>query len=117
MTIIKLSLERRTYTGEGVEQTCTTTELTERDFTPTQLAALAHIVANAGRDPVLPAGLYVVEPPATLTHDQARSIAKRAMAQQQGFTGDACDNCGAFAVKRTGKCTTCDACGSTGGCG
>jgi hypothetical protein len=33
------------------------------------------------------------------------------------FTGDSCGNCGSFAVTRTGKCTTCQECGATGGCG
>ena len=34
-----------------------------------------------------------------------------------GFTGDACDMCGNFRLVRTGTCTTCLDCGSTGGCG
>ena len=33
------------------------------------------------------------------------------------FTGDSCDGCGSFAITRTGKCTTCQQCGRTGGCG
>jgi hypothetical protein len=117
MCVRSLNLTVQTYVGEGIEQTCTTAQLTERDFTATQLAALGHIFANAGRDPAPPVSLTSSAESTSVTHDQAHTIAKQAMAKQAGYTGDACDNCGAFAVKRTGKCTTCDACGATGGCG
>lgn len=30
--------------------------------------------------------------------------------------GDLCNNCGNFAMIRTGKCSTCQACGTTSGC-
>ena len=33
-----------------------------------------------------------------------------------GFTGDTCDKCGSFSIIRTGSCTTCQDCGSSGGC-
>ena len=33
------------------------------------------------------------------------------------LTGDCCQDCGSFAMVRTGVCTTCQACGSSsGGC-
>ncbi|WP_238232486.1 hypothetical protein [Methylobacterium thuringiense] len=41
----------------------------------------------------------------------------RETAIAQGFTADACDTCGAFAMKRSGTCMTCTACGATTGCG
>lgn len=48
------------------------------------------------------------------TGDKAE-LSRRAIAQ--GFTGEMCDKCQQFAMVRTGKCTTCNNCGSTsGGC-
>jgi hypothetical protein len=38
-------------------------------------------------------------------------------AQAEAFTGEVCDGCGGFRVVRTGKCSTCQDCGTTGGCG
>lgn len=40
----------------------------------------------------------------------------RAAAVAGGFTGDACDVCLAFAMRRSGTCLTCTVCGSTTGC-
>lgn len=37
-------------------------------------------------------------------------------AKEQGYTGDPCDICGSFRVKRTGPCTVCEECGSNSGC-
>ncbi|OCC05227.1 hypothetical protein BA190_10005 [Labrys sp. WJW] len=37
-------------------------------------------------------------------------------ARAQGFTGDACPNCGNFAMRQAGTCATCTACGETTGC-
>jgi hypothetical protein len=34
-----------------------------------------------------------------------------------GYTGDACDACGGWKVRRVGPCTVCDDCGKGGGCG
>lgn len=48
---------------------------------------------------------------------QAVTLTQREIAAGQGFTGDACTTCGAFAMKRAGTCLTCQACGSTTGCG
>ncbi len=41
---------------------------------------------------------------------------KIAAARSQGYTGDMCSNCGAFAMKQAGHCLCCDACGTTTGC-
>lgn len=45
------------------------------------------------------------------------TIDKVLEAQAKGYTGEACDNCGTFAMVRTGKCSTCQNCAGTGGCG
>ena len=42
------------------------------------------------------------------------SVVERA--RLQGFTGDACDDCGSFTMVRNGTCTKCDTCGATSGC-
>lgn len=47
--------------------------------------------------------------PATMTQAE--------IARAQGFTGDVCRQCGSFAMKRTGTCQTCTACGFNEGCG
>ena len=39
------------------------------------------------------------------------------IARAQGFTGDCCDSCGTFTMKRSGTCLTCANCGTTSGCG
>ena len=41
----------------------------------------------------------------------------RKVAKQQGYTGDICSICGSSKMRRTGKCDTCEECGTTGGCG
>lgn len=33
------------------------------------------------------------------------------------FEGDPCESCKMFTMLRTGKCTTCQNCGASGGCG
>ena len=39
------------------------------------------------------------------------------IARASGYTGDVCQTCGEFRMKRSGTCLTCEACGSTsGGC-
>jgi hypothetical protein len=59
----------------------------------------------------------------TVTHvpvaglDRAPLMTQAEIARSQGFTGDCCDGCGQFAMKRGGTCLTCQACGSTTGCG
>ncbi|HLD75213.1 MAG TPA: vitamin B12-dependent ribonucleotide reductase, partial [Bdellovibrionota bacterium] len=39
-----------------------------------------------------------------------------AMAQMQGYEGDACIECGQFTMVRNGSCLKCNSCGSTSGC-
>ncbi len=34
----------------------------------------------------------------------------------QGYTGDACPECGSFTMARNGSCSKCDTCGATSGC-
>ena len=43
-------------------------------------------------------------------------LTQREIATGQGYTGDACPRCQAFAMLRAGTCLTCQACGSTTGC-
>ena len=40
----------------------------------------------------------------------------RNFAQQLGYEGDMCTNCGGFKMKRSGHCLVCDDCGTTTGC-
>lgn len=48
---------------------------------------------------------------------EGETLVRREIALSQGYTGDACGSCGAFAMKRSGTCLTCDSCASTsGGC-
>lgn len=37
-------------------------------------------------------------------------------ARDEGYSGDACDTCGSFRMKRNGSCLACCDCGSTSGC-
>ena len=37
-------------------------------------------------------------------------------ARENGYTGDACNRCGGFRLRRTGTCSVCDDCGESGGC-
>jgi ribonucleoside-diphosphate reductase alpha chain len=37
-------------------------------------------------------------------------------ARLQGYTGDACGECGSFTMARNGSCSKCDTCGATSGC-
>ena len=41
---------------------------------------------------------------------------KRGQARLQGFTGEACGECGNFTLVRNGTCLKCDTCGATTGC-
>lgn len=38
-------------------------------------------------------------------------------AVEAGYTGDVCEQCGSFRMKRAGTCLTCDDCGTSSGCG
>ncbi len=48
------------------------------------------------------------------------SITKRHLLKQeakiQGYEGEACNNCGAYKMRRNGSCLKCDDCGTTTGC-
>lgn len=48
-------------------------------------------------------------------HSSARPAANT-QARFQGYTGDACPECGHFTLIRNGTCQKCDSCGSTTGC-
>lgn len=50
----------------------------------------------------------------TLLESTNRSLL---VAVEQGYTGDVCDTCGGFRMKRVGACLTCDNCGTSSGCG
>lgn len=45
------------------------------------------------------------------------TMTQKEHARAQGYTGDACDMCGGFTMKRAGTCLTCASCGATSGCG
>lgn len=67
-----------------------------------------------GPDPeplLVPAGPAPKPAPATDSF-----LTQREIATGQGYTGDACPHCQAFAMLRAGTCLTCQACGSTTGC-
>ncbi len=40
----------------------------------------------------------------------------RTKAKLQGYTGDACGECGNYTLVRNGTCLKCNSCGSTTGC-
>ncbi|WP_420604719.1 hypothetical protein [Methylobacterium sp.] len=56
-------------------------------------------------------------PPKPSLVSETVTLTQREIATTQGFTGDACPLCGSFMMKRAGTCLTCQACGSTTGCG
>lgn len=41
---------------------------------------------------------------------------KMSQAKAQGYTGDACQECGSFTMVRNGTCLKCNTCGATSGC-
>ena len=47
----------------------------------------------------------------------AQVAGSRATAMAKGYTGDMCDVCQQFTMRRSGTCLTCDLCGAAGGCG
>lgn len=47
----------------------------------------------------------------------ADTMTQGEIARGQGYSGNVCQTCGEFRMKRTGTCETCEACGATsGGC-
>jgi ribonucleoside-diphosphate reductase alpha chain len=47
---------------------------------------------------------------------QLHKVDKHTTAKQQGYTGEACKQCGSMKVKRAGTCSVCEVCGQTTGC-
>ena len=45
-----------------------------------------------------------------------RDMSREERARLQGYTGDACTDCGSFTMVRNGTCTKCETCGATSGC-
>jgi ribonucleoside-diphosphate reductase alpha chain len=52
----------------------------------------------------------------TTPAERAAVAEKRSQARMQGFTGEACGECGNFTLVRNGTCLKCDTCGATTGC-
>ena len=52
----------------------------------------------------------------TTPAERAAVAEKRSQARMQGFTGEACGECGNFTLVRNGTCLKCDTCGGTSGC-
>lgn len=95
-------------------------------FTENRARAITHIVREQIRenlgDALVPTP--VPAPPArsgfertgTALPPEPSARTQREIAQAQGYTGDACDRCLSFSMRRSGTCMTCDACGTTTGC-
>ena len=62
-------------------------------------------------------GEVTASPAEVAPQHATRTPAPQDIARSRGFTGDVCSTCGGFAMKRAGTCLTCQACGSTTGCG
>jgi hypothetical protein len=45
------------------------------------------------------------------------TLTQSEIARHSGFTGNACEQCGGFNLRRTGTCETCEDCGWNKGCG
>ncbi|HEY4848239.1 MAG TPA: vitamin B12-dependent ribonucleotide reductase, partial [Methylocella sp.] len=52
----------------------------------------------------------------TTPAERAAVAERRSQARMQGFTGEACGECGNFTLVRNGTCLKCDTCGATTGC-
>lgn len=84
-----------------------------RGFGPARAGAIEQIVrAHLAEQTDAPATSAPPPEPAG-----AAMMTQREIAASQGFTGDVCTTCGQAAMKRAGTCLTCQACGSTTGCG
>lgn len=69
---------------------------------------------RAGWGEMIPVREPVVLPPVRAADMRNRADER---AREEGYSGDACSNCGSFRMKRTGVCLCCEDCGSTsGGC-
>ena len=76
-------------------------------FRPGIEAALVELLELGGAPVPAPAPRPAPPPP----EDRAGA------ARSQGYTGDSCDMCGSWSMRRTGTCLSCDSCGTTSGCG
>jgi predicted RNA-binding Zn-ribbon protein involved in translation (DUF1610 family) len=45
------------------------------------------------------------------------TLTQAEIARNSGYTGNACEQCGSFNLRRTGTCETCEDCGWNKGCG
>ncbi len=77
------------------------------DATPmAAAAAAAHAVAAEG----------VAEPQPRFSRKGVQGMSAAEQARLQGYTGDACGDCGSFTLVRNGTCLKCETCGATSGC-
>lgn len=66
---------------------------------------------------VVEPSLNPVNPPVATKALETRSIkAFSDMSKMQGYTGDACGECGNYTLVRNGTCLKCNTCGATSGC-
>ena len=82
-----------------------------------QVERIARSLVFPPDEPSKPTIAPVSPSPASKTGGSVETMTQREIALTQGYSGDVCASCGAFAMMRTGTCLTCTACGSTsGGC-
>ena len=82
----------------------------------TPKAGPASVPAMAVRTPE-PVGAVAVKPAASAGPAKGQIVAAKAReAIAKGYSGDACGQCGQFALVRNGTCLKCDSCGTTSGC-
>lgn len=62
----------------------------------------------------VPAAVGIVAAKAITGNGHA--AAGKAQSKGKGYSGDACDQCGSFKMRRNGTCLLCDDCGATSGC-
>lgn len=95
-------------------------------FSENRARAITHMVREQIRESLgdAPVPAPAPAPPArsgftrtgTALPPEPNTRTQREIAQAQGYTGDACDRCLSFSMRRSGTCMTCDACGTTTGC-
>lgn len=76
-------------------------------FSPTDLAAL---------DALLQRTLFGNQAPPVIVPPPSKPITVQEVARQQGYSGNPCDVCGSFKMRRNGTCQVCEGCGTTTGC-
>jgi ribonucleoside-diphosphate reductase alpha chain len=94
----------------------------QEQFRPTDIAAQSKGFSRSN-DPLTvgaPTPSVPVEPEQTPDHaaiaPQLSIAERRAEAQQKGYIGEACPDCGNFTLTRNGTCLRCSTCGATTGC-